>query len=181
MKKIITVFLIGISFLGKAQEVATTSIFDRKHEVKIGAVKLLSGGIVEATYEYVSSKDFSYGTSVLYNVDSVEDWPEDFSITPFARFYFQESREYGAKGFFVEGFGKFYTGKKMINDVSGTSGDEIEKKFSTGSLGLSLGKKWINSSGFVFEILCGVGRNFGGNDYVPDAVFRGDLNIGYRF
>jgi hypothetical protein len=46
---------------------------------------------------------------------------------------------------------------------------------------LSVGKKWVNSSGFVFELLVGAGRTIGGNNYVPEGIFRGDLNIGYRF
>jgi len=55
------------------------------------------------------------------------------------------------------------------------------KKFSAAALGIGVGKKWINSSGFIFETLVGVGRTLGGGDNKPDAVFRGDLSIGYRF
>jgi hypothetical protein len=50
------------------------------------------------------------------------------------------------------------------------------------ALGLAVGMKWINRSGFVFEILLGAGRNITGNDnVVPEAFFRGDFNLGYRF
>ena len=55
------------------------------------------------------------------------------------------------------------------------------KKFTVGVLGLSLGKKWVNHSGFVLETLFGVGRTLGNNTYAPDAFLRGDLSIGYRF
>jgi hypothetical protein len=88
--------------------------------------------------------------------------------------YFQESKEYGAKGFFVEGFAKYLSGKNIdfFSD---------KNKYTTASVGLSLGKKWINSSGFVFEALVGVGRNLNKAENIPSASFRGDLFIGYRF
>lgn len=152
------------------------SIFNRKHEIKVGAIHLLGGPILEGTYEYIYSKDFTYGTSVLVSLNSKEYYAEEFSVTPFARFYFQETKEYGAQGFFVEGFGKYLQGKYNLN-IFNTSNP---KPYSAGALGLGLGKKWFNSSGFVFEVLVGVGRTIGGGDQ-PDAVFRGDIGLGYRF
>ncbi len=158
-----------------AQDDERRAIEDRKHEVKVGAVKLLAGPILEGTYEYIKNSDFTFGTSVLANFDTGNDYPEDFSITPFARFYFQESREYGAQGFFVEGFAKYSTGEHEWNS------DNVEAEYSCGAVGISLGKKWINRTGFVFEILVGGGRTIGGGMEAPDFLFRGDLNLGYRF
>jgi hypothetical protein len=180
MKKLFVLLCFSFSIAGFCQESTIekpkeSTIFERKHELKVGAVKLLAGTIFETTYEYIHSKNFTYGSSLLINLDKKNDYPEDFSITPFARFYFQETREYGASGFFVEGFGKYVTGNNSYDDYA------PEEKFSAGALGLSLGKKWINSSGFVFELLLGAGRTIGGGTSTPDAVFRGDLNIGYRF
>ena len=159
------------------------NIFDRKHELKLGAIKMLSGTILEITYEYINTSDFTYGSSLLFNLNSENDYPEDISITPFARFYFNESKEYGAKGFFVEGFAKFLSGKYYGTDYDNTNFNffENQKKFTAASIGLSLGKKWINKSGFVFETLLGVGRNIGAKGNAPDASFRGDLFLGYRF
>ncbi|PWA06594.1 DUF3575 domain-containing protein [Flavobacterium psychrotolerans] len=154
------------------------SLSDKKNEVKVGGIKLLAGPILEGTYEYIYSKDFTFGSSILVNLQRDNGYPEDFSVTPFARFYFQESKEYGAQGFFVEGFAKYYSGK-YAKIYPYTENDR--KKFSAPALGLSLGKKWVNNSGFVFEILVGVGRTLGNSTVAPDAVFRGDLNIGYRF
>ncbi len=173
MKKIVLVFL--ILNLNKSFSQTTNSIFDRKHEVKIGTVKLLAGSIFEGTYEYIQSKDFTFGSSILVNFDKGNSYPEDFSITPFARFYFQESKEFGAKGFFIEGFGKYATGYTDKDDYN------IYENYSAASLGLCVGKKWINNSGFVFEILIGGGRVLGNSNTAPDASFRGDLFIGYRF
>lgn len=179
---------------GFAQETATETkpdVLTRKHEIKLGAIKLLSGGIAEVTYERIHSDDFTYGVSLLGNLDSKNNsYPEDFSVTPFARMYFTEPKYYGAKGFFVEAFGKFITGKDNVSveEVHYTPEgylyyDYYEKRrsYTTGSVGIAIGWKWINRSGFVFEITGGAGRNLGGNDSTPSASFRGDFNLGYRF
>lgn len=195
MNKLILIITLTLGYCGFAQQTTTVttttttkidtspSVMDKKHEVKLGAIKLLAGGITEGTYEYIFSKDFTFGASVLYNFDhKSNDYPEKFSITPFARFYFNESKEYGAKGFFVEGFAKYVKGQDVLQfyDMY-TPEEEIREDFSCGAAGISLGWKWINHSGFVFELLVGAGRTLGGNDHTPDAVFRGDFNLGYRF
>jgi hypothetical protein len=194
MKKIIILFTLVLGSASYAQQTTTVttttttvvapSIIDKKHEVKLGAIKLLSGGILEGTYEYIKTKDFTYGASLLYNFEGdASDFPEKFSVTPFVRFYFQESKEYGAKGFLVEGFGKFSTGNQFDYYYDDVSYEEHETKtsYSAGALGLSLGWKWVNHTGFVFEILAGGGRTLAGNNSAPDGFFRGDLNVGYRF
>ena len=181
MKKISLLLLLFSVTVMLAQE-TKTSVFSKKNEIKIGGIKLLSGTILEGTYEYIHSKDFTYGSSILVNMDTANDYDEDFSITPFARFYFQETKEYGAQGFFVEGFAKYVNGKRSIGHYDALYNYyETKETFDASALGLSLGKKWINRSGFVFEILVGAGRTLGNQDNVPDAFFRGDLFVGYRF
>jgi hypothetical protein len=179
MKNFLFIAVLFVSTFGFGQEKEKVSIFSRKHELKVGAIHLLGGPILEGTYEYIYSKDFTYGTSVLISLDSKNYYDEEFSVTPFARFYFQETKEYGAQGFFVEGFGKYVSGK-YIPELLNISSTNIPKSYSSVALGIGLGKKWINSSGFVFETLVGVGRTLGGGDK-PDVIFRGDLLIGYRF
>jgi len=195
MKKItllLALFTTGFFTAANAQA-DSTSVINKKHEIKFGAIKALAGGIVEVTYERIHSESFTYGLSILGNLDgSNNDYPEDFSVTPFARMYFSEPKYYGAKGFFVEGSAKFLTGREyngyteeyVYEDGSGnTYYNYYDKRvsYTAGSLGLAIGWKWINKAGFVFEILAGGGRNFGGNSYTPDATFRGDFNLGYRF
>ncbi len=175
MKKILVIIVFFVSVFAFGQD--KSSVFKRKHELKVGAIHLLGGPILEGTYEYIYSKDFTYGTSVLVSLDSKNYYEEEFSITPFARFYFQETKEYGAQGFFVEGFAKYLSGKYSPDLFFITN---IPKSYTAGALGLGLGKKWFNSSGFVFEVLVGVGRTIGGGDQ-PDAIFRGDIGLGYRF
>ena len=174
---LITVLMVTAFGFGQEKEKDKVSIFNRKHEIKVGAIHLLAGPILEGTYEHIYSKDFTFGSSILINLNNTTYYSDEFSVTPFARFYFQETKEYGAQGFFVEGFAKYFSGKyDKYNQFGNTP-----KSFSSAALGLGLGKKWINSSGFVFEALVGVGRTLGGADYKPDVVFRGDLSIGYRF
>ncbi len=182
MKKILIVFFTLSASIIFGQEIAkknTKILSERKHEIKIGAIKLLAGPIFEGTYEYIYSKDFTFGSSILVDFQNENVWDENFSLTPFARFYFQESKEYGAKGFFVEGFAKLALGKNEL--YSEINSNYESEKFTAGALGLSLGKKWINHSGFVFESLIGFGRSIGNTNNSPDVFFRGDLSIGYRF
>ena len=67
-------------FLVNSQEVDNSKKISnlKKHELKFGGVKLLAAEILEFTYEYVPSKDFSYGASVLFNLDSKNGFNEDF-------------------------------------------------------------------------------------------------------
>ena len=119
--------------------------------------------------------------SVLVNLDSENDYLEDFSITPFYRGYFFNKQDYGAKGFFVEGFGKYVSG-----DVEFFSGDDEvlfggdRENFNDFSLGMSVGQKWVNSNGLVVELLVGVSRTLGG-DIGNEGYFRGGVFVGYRF
>lgn len=182
MKKILFLLLTLSASTIFGQEIAkknTKILSERKHEIKIGAIKLLAGPIFEGTYEYIYSKDFTFGSSILLDLQNQNAWDENFSLSPFARFYFQENKEYGAKGFFVEGFAKLAVGKnELYKEIYSNYKSE---KFTAGVLGISLGKKWINHSGFVFESLIGFGRSIGNTNNTPDVFFRGDLNIGYRF
>ena len=191
MKKYLLVpFMVLLSLsTAVAQDTKTeeaTSITDRKHEVRLGAVKLLAGPIFEGVYEYVQDSNRGFGAAVLINFSgSNNEFHEDYSLTPFYRMYFQTKEDYGAKGFFVEGFtsffgGKNYTGFYLEDDNGGVSFKENEENFFDISIGLALGKKWINSAGFVFEIKLGGGRNLlNGSEF--EALFKGDFYIGYRF
>lgn len=180
MKKTILFFVLFMSFIANAQQddnpkTQKKSIDFRKHELKFGAIKLLAGAVLELTYEHIQTKDFTYGSSILINFDSNNGYNETFSVTPFARFYFQETKEYGAYGFFVEGFAKVVTGnhRELISNV--------QKNYTSGGFGISVGKKWVNNSGFVMEVLIGGARGFGDGSSAPSGYFRGDVNIGYRF
>ena len=133
----------------------TTPLAERKNELKVGSLQLLFAGNVDLAYERLTNNNFGYGVSVYSGKSLAPD--NEFSISPFARIYLGENDKLGANGFFVEGAGKF---SKNVG------------------AGLSIGKKWVHKSGFIFETLLGLGRDFkSGQDVYP----RGDLFIGYRF
>ena len=167
-----------LSFFGHAQN-DSPSIFSRRQEVKIGIVKLLAGPIFEGTYEYIPDRNIGYGASLLFNFNTSNDYFENFSISPFFRMYFQKDEQFGAKGFFVEAFTSFYSGKEDSDTLFGADRNNNGSFFET-AFGFSFGKKWINLKGFVFEAKLGFGRNLLGNSSI-DAIIKGDLYVGYRF
>lgn len=164
------------------QEEEINELDYKMHEIKIGGAKLITGPVLELTYEFLYTTEFTFGSSILFNLENHSEFPENFSLTPFARFYFQERKEYGNTGFFVEGFGKFAVGKALVDyeRFDNTVGMS-EKNYNVTALGLSVGKKWVNYSGFVLEALAGLGRTFANSDYAPKYLPRIDLFIGYRF
>ena len=182
ISRIFAILLIFCSlFSVRAQENLSTeakTIFDRNHEVRLGAVKLLAGGIFEGSYEYILDSNQGFGAYALVNFDQANEWFENYSLTPYYRMYFQSNEDYGAKGFFVEGFTSFFSSDFSLDDI--IEDDSNDKDVFDISIGISLGKKWINTSGFVFEAKFGAGRNLLGNAD-SDAIIKGDIYIGYRF
>lgn len=180
MKKLTVTLLLFSFFYSNAQSVDDSKpILERSHEVKIGAIKLLAGPIFEGSYEYIQDSNTGFGAIILLNLNKDNDYFEDYSLTPFYRMYFQSYEDYGAKGFFVEGFTSFYGAREFIvlEDIFGM---EEERSFFDIAVGIGLGKKWINTAGFVFEIKIGGGRSLLGNGDL-DFILKGDLSIGYRF
>ncbi len=153
MKYFITVLICVFMISANAQN--KIPLAERKNELKVGSLQLLLAGNVDIAYEKLTSNSFGFGVS-LYSGESLAP-DNEFSISPFARVYFGENDKLGANGFFVEGAGKF---SKNVG------------------AGLSIGKKWVHKTGFIFETLIGLGRDFkSGQEVYP----RGDLFIGYRF
>ncbi len=181
-------FLLG-SFVGTAQEVrsdmdkeAPISIENRANELKVGAVKLLAGPILDLEYERILSKFTSYGGNIVVQLEK-NTYLYDFSISPFFRMYFTETKEYGSKGFFAQAFIGYYWGEGQYYDIH----DDIyyfdgrTKRFNVFGTGFGIGKKWVNKQGFVLQILMGGGRTIGGKTTAPGELFHGDVAVGYRF
>ncbi|MEG1020583.1 MAG: DUF3575 domain-containing protein [Myroides sp.] len=165
-------------------------VFSKKNEVRIGAIRLLAGNSLDLGYERIIDRNQSFGANMLIGFgdnDFIGYTEQQFSISPYYRFYFNKSQEYGAKGMFVEGFADFYSGRSynFYNYTIDPYGnyyyyDRKENYFDVAA-GFALGWKWVNTIGFVFEIKAGYGRNLIKEN--PDAagVFRGDFSLGYRF
>lgn len=168
-----------------------------KNEFRIGAIHVLFLSL-NANYERILDKYSGFGVTLnIYNNDSNNndhysgfETVNKFMLSPYYRFYFSETKEYGASGFFVEGFAaiisgedRYYLENTFYNPNTYTTIPKFGKEnFTTGALGFGIGKKWINKKGFVFEIMTGVGRGFSKTlDNEDRYIFKGDFSLGYRF
>lgn len=170
---------------------ASGMVFERKHEVRLGTIKLLAGNSLDLGYERVLDRNRGFGANLLIGFDDYDsDFNQNFSLSPYYRFYFSKSEEYGAKGMFVEGFADFYTGKSIdyefyynyLPDPDSHYYYEPKKKnFFDIAAGVALGYKWVNTIGFVLEMKAGYGRNLLQENPNAAGIFRGDFSVGYRF
>ncbi len=137
-----------------------------ENELRVNALSFLTVTDINIFYEKILNRSSSFGLSMFINGgDDVGDITErKFAINPYYRFYFYNSKEYGARGFFVEGFSSFAS---------------LESESLQVSLGMSIGQKWVNTHGFSFELFLGLSRYITDSDnelYVPAGVA-----IGKRF
>lgn len=159
----------------------------RKHEVKINGFLLASSTAIDITYEYVANTSYGFGSSVLVNAFDREFPREKFSVTPFFRGYFFSKKDYGANGFFVEGFLKLASVKDNL--VYNSNGGVSRKDNFKAAIGISVGRKWVNKNGFILELFLGMGRTLNNNsssngntNYEEVSVLtRGGVTIGKRF
>jgi len=104
------------------------------------------------------NKSNSIGLSMFINAGEEDNLTyRRFAINPYYRFYFYNSKEYGARGFFVEGFSSFASVKNESLQVS---------------LGMTIGQKWVTTKGFSFELFVGLAR------YVTDTYLEAHLPVG---
>ena len=153
----------------------------RKNEIKLGAVKMIAGPILDLEYERIITGYSSLGINLVADLND-DNYFYDFSLTPYFRMYFTQAKEYGTKGFFAQAFMGYFTGKEYVYDYNGPgypAGEEIN--WNSFGAGLSIGTKWVNKQGFVFQLVAGIGRNFIDNGYADQIFFQGDAYIGYRF
>lgn len=183
-KKIITV-LLGLSSLclwsQEENSNPSKSIDERVHELRLDAIEALAVPKIEVNYEYVLSRYSGVGAAISFSFDDGDDFEtgQKFAFTPFYRQYFFNKKEYGARGFFVEGLLQFAGGDDEVF-LGVDVGPEDESWFNAG-IGLALGQKWVSNNGFVFELSIGGGRYLVDEEFGPDAFFRGGILVGYRF
>ena len=137
-----------------------------ENELRVNALSFLTVSDINIFYEKILNRSSSFGLSMFINGgDDVGDITNrKFAINPYYRFYFFNSKEYGARGFFVEGFSSFAS---------------LESESLQVSLGMSIGQKWVNTHGFSIELFLGLSRYITGSDnelYVPAGIA-----IGKRF
>jgi hypothetical protein len=147
------------------------------NEIKIDFLDLLIFPALTLGYEKTNDSYSAFGGTLFFNLDSNSnvDWNDKFVLTPYYRFYFSKSKDFGSKGFFAEVFSKFAFGESRSEDYFDIAP------------GIAVGNKWINRRGFTFETLFGVGRNllYNSEEYNDDGrsvgVVRLGIAIGKRF
>ena len=185
-----------------------TDLFEElgSNEFKVDLLDLLASTSFDITYERIKDPYSSFGASMYINLtddNSSVNWVDQFSLTPFYRFYFFNKKDYGGAGFFAEIFSKFSSMKYDVDyynfnpnpDQPGLDyWETIEETGFSIALGAGIGQKWINKKGWTFEINFGLGRfliNDSKNDdsvpgrsvtsYRPEAAIKGGFSIGKRF
>ena len=191
MKKLILIFILT-PLLSIAQEVKKVEVIKSdtqienlnkllgQNEIKIDFLDFIIFPALTLGYEKNRNSSTAYGATMFINFDTDlgSEWNDKFAITPYYRFYFLESQDYGGYGVFAEIFTKFSSAK--IENYS-----NLERKSYTDiSPGLAVGRKWINRKGFTFELMFGVGRNLlydEDTNGMSTATIRSGVSIGKRF
>tara|TARA_B110000285_G_scaffold208119_1_gene248064 strand:+ start:41 stop:625 length:585 start_codon:yes stop_codon:yes gene_type:complete len=194
MKKQLFLILLTISVIAKAQTKSDTIETEsqksmtelskkKRHSLSLDVIAGLVFPAFNPRYEYVLNKYSGIGADLNINFDDENGSQilEKFSFSPYYRQYFFSKEDYGAKGFYGEGFLKFYT---YENDTY-FFGDPItntEVYFET-ALGVGIGWKWVSNSGFLIDINGGLGRNLGFTEDPNQRDFTGKfgVNFGWQF
>lgn len=159
----------------------------KRNEVGIDVISAIAIPAINPRYEYILGRYSGVGIDLFVSFDDEDDFDdyseyEKFSLTPYYRQYFFSKEDYGAKGFYAEGFLKFFTFEEVM--FSSIDDSVSEESFFETSIGAGIGWKWISQSGFLVDLGFGVGRNLGlpSDDNVGQEVqVRGGLNFGWRF
>jgi hypothetical protein len=192
MKKILITVFVLIPFLNISQEVQKVEVIKSEtqieklnellgqNEIKIDFLDFLLFPALTIGYEKSRNSSTAFGATMFINLNGElgDDWNDKFAITPYYRFYFLESQDYGGYGVFAEIFTKFSSAK--IENYSNLK----RKSYTDISPGLAVGRKWINRKGFTFELMFGVGRNLLYDEDVNGmntATIRSGISIGKRF
>ena len=135
-------------------------------------------------YEKSRNSSTAFGATMFinFNGDIGNDWNDKFTITPYYRFYFLESQDYGGYGVFAEIFGKLTFGENEYYD--NISPNLVSDSYFDIAPGLAVGRKWINRKGFTFELMFGVGRNLLYDEKDSNrssGTVRAGISIGKRF
>lgn len=187
MRKLFIVSMLVLLSVAAFSQQRTRSFFGwhlaKDAPAKLNEVKLNLGTTIfslfpEITYEYILSEDLSLGASAGINLS--DEYPLDFAITPYARWFFGGSslnlQKYGT-GFFIELNGSVFSHKYDYYDYGGNNFNAYNRKETGAGLGLALGWKYLSQNNWVGELHLG-----GGRDFVNDSGYpRIGLTLGKRF
>jgi hypothetical protein len=160
-----------------------------QNELRVDFLDLLVFPAITVGFEKIIDSSSGYGATLFLNIggeDTIgEVYNDKFALTPYYRFYFLQSKDFGGYGIFAEVFTKFSSGNyEKFNDFLDQNQNNETLSYFDISPGLAVGKKWINRKGFTFELLFGVGRNLSTDD---DSIarsagtIRAGVSVGKRF
>ena len=136
-------------------------------------------------YEYAANKYSSIGADLNINFDNSlnSEVIEKFSFSPYYRQYFFSKEDFGAKGFYGEGFLKFYTYESSDYFYDNSVEQQDFKSYFESAIGTSVGWKWVSNTGFIIDLNIGFGRNFGlsNEGFLREFTGRFGINFGWRF
>ncbi|MDA8807897.1 hypothetical protein N9N09_02930 [Flavobacteriaceae bacterium] len=195
MKKLIIIFVL-IPLVSIAQEVQKVEVIKSdtqienlnkllgQNEIKIDFLDFVLFPALTVGYEKSRNSSTAFGATMFinFNGDIGNDWNDKFTITPYYRFYFLESQDYGGYGVFAEIFGKLTFGENEYYD--NISPNLVSDSYFDIAPGLAVGRKWINRKGFTFELMFGVGRNLLYDEKDSNrssGTVRAGISIGKRF
>lgn len=147
-----------------------------KHELRVNMLDLLVSPALHLYYERVIDASNGYGVSLFVDLKNNNVYFQNFSLNPYYRFYFLNRTDYGARGLFVEAFSSLAS--VNFHEEFGIYEDKDTFQIS---LGMSVGRKWVNSSGFTFEAFIGFGRYLLDTPKPIEVHGRFGLSIGKRF
>ena len=159
----------------------------KRSELSLDVISAITIPALSPRYEYILGRFSGIGADLFISLDGgdgIDNYSdvEKFSLTPYYRQYFFSKQDFGARGFYAEGFLKFFTFEEQLYN-STTDSFSADSFFDT-SIGAGIGWKWISQSGFLVDLGIGIGRNLGlpSDDNVGwELQPRGGLNFGWRF
>ena len=190
MKKnqLITVLFTALSLLYQSllfsQDTHNTKSFPQ-NEIKLNLFNTIVWYYPELNYEraITDEKDRLYGLGLSAATflgtfsQSGRIGESQWHIIPYGRFYYMNSKKTAA--FFIEGNMAVFGEKDEIWNPHDWSHIVVERNTKFG-LGFAIGRKFFNINNFVGEIVVGIGRSIGGDEFHVTYT-RGGISIGYRF
>jgi len=196
MKKQLFLIFLTIGFIAKAQnntDLKETESQKRmtefskvkRHSLSLDVIAGLVFPAFNPRYEYVLNKYSGIGADLNINFDNKNETEdlEKFSFTPYYRQYFFSKEDYGAKGFYGEGFFKFYTYENEASIYIQNSKNTASDTYFETAIGVGIGWKWVSTSGFLIDLNGGLGRNLGFSDDPDkrDLTGKFGVNFGWQF
>jgi hypothetical protein len=188
MKKIVF-FLLFTTFFSHSQ---TSILADKKNELRLDVLSVITSGKFGISYERFLEKDFSVGCNV--NFSNSKKTEDDFDggyrnnlpayeINPYVRYALSKgkTRYYFAEVFASANGGDFKEIVRVLDTNNNAFYTTQKSKYTDLALGGSLGYKMYFKEAFALEFLVGFGKNLLNDDKSPDYVSRVGLNFGYRF